>query len=385
MKFVLRPRYAIPMTVYEAARQRVEWLFDEFDGNVTVSNSGGKDSTVVLELAAEVARARGERLHVHWLDQECEFEATVAYQRYIYERPDIDFDWYQIPFKIDNSTRPDDPWLNVWGEGEEWVREKEPYTIHTNDFTDKKGRRIDTFYKLLAAISEKRGGAVLSGMRMEESPARYVTLTTNPVYKWVTWSTHKDRTDLRGKPYYLFHPIYDWGYQDVWKSIHDNNWKYNSYYDVQFQYGVPVKQMRVSNYHHEQALKALSWLQEVEPETWERATRRLQGINTQGHTGGSDTLIDTLPYMFADWHEYLHHLIQNLVPHEEHRRAYRSQEERLIKALPDQDPQWCAKQVCRSVLKSDYYGTFVGQVILSQKNTLGRRSYDAKIEKSRRA
>src|SRR5699024_4015987 len=170
-----RPLYVARTDVLTAARNRMRWIFDEFDGNVSVSNSGGKDSTVVLELAAEVTRENGVKLKVVWLDQEAKFGSTVDYQRYImYERDDIDFHWYQIPFKLFNGTSHDANWLNVWGEGEEWVRPKEPNSIHENTFLDRNGQPIDRFKPLLGAMNKEMGGAILTGMRAEESPGRRI-------------------------------------------------------------------------------------------------------------------------------------------------------------------------------------------------------------------
>lgn len=360
-----RPRYQIDLDVYEAALQRVRWLFDEFDNKVSVSNSGGKDSTVVLELAAKVNAERGlPPLRVMWLDQECEFDATVRYQRYIAQREDIDFHWYQIPFRLYNATNHDDPWLNVWGEGEEWVREKEPYSIHENPFTKRDGTPVDRFKEVLAEINiHSGGGAILTGMRSEESPARRLTMTTKPMYKWVTWCSegHKRKGF---EPYYMFHPIYDWMTRDVWKAIHDNDWVYNDHYDTMFRYGVPTKNMRVSNYHHETALSSLLYLQEAEPETWEKATSRLAGVNTFGQLK-NDVYVKDLPYMFKDWEEYLHHLIDNLVPSEEYRETFRKQYTRMLNALPDFDKDRVAQVVTSSVLSNDLYGTKIDMFLVT--------------------
>lgn len=393
-----RPQVVLTdLNVYDAALQRIRWVFEEFDGHVLVGNSGGKDSTVVLELAAQVAKERGELpLVVYWLDQEAEFEATVEYQRYLmYERQDIAFHWFQIPFRLFNSTNLQDPWLRVWDPAtpDDWLRPKEPTSIHENETgQDRFGRTMD-------AILTRywNGWAVLTGVRAEESPARNMASRAHPVYKWVTWAVRaqgkvpkKRNPNING---YRFQPIYDWSYRDVWKAIDMNGWRYNSHYDHLYQYGVPVRNMRVSNYHHETALKSLHFLQEVEPDTWERATARLQGINAYGHLR-SDQYPRSLPYMFSSWEEYMHHLIDNLAPPCD-QPTYRKQYADLRKGTEalGYDLTLPANQVLldqitgvvgRSVIGGDLYGTKVKNWLIElPKNQMRLAQRDSGIARAR--
>ena len=63
--------------VFDAALDRMRFIFDEFE-NVVVSVSGGKDSTVVYELAKIVAEEKNRfPLNVLWIDQEAEWTQTV--------------------------------------------------------------------------------------------------------------------------------------------------------------------------------------------------------------------------------------------------------------------------------------------------------------------
>lgn len=350
-----RPKYVdTELNVYDAALGRIRWLFEEFDGKVSVSCSGGKDSTVVVELAAMVAKERGDLpLDVWWLDQETEFQATVDYMRYLmYERDDINLRWYQIPWRLENATDLKGQWLNVWGEGEEWMRPKEPNSIHENTFGE------DTWYELLNQINCKTcHPCILDGMRIEESPSRRLSSTSRPMYKWVTWSvTAKDRQDKNAPVKYRFHPIYDWSFRDVWKAIYMNDWKYNRHYDQLFQRGVPVKSMRVSNFHHDQALDSLKWLQELEPETWERATKRLQGISSFGHLQ-DDQYLKELPYMFNDWPEYMHHLIDTLIPDPDDRPIFRNRFEKFKRKYGKYvSIDSIAVEIINEVVSGDYYG-----------------------------
>lgn len=363
---VHRPKVLLPGTVLDAARKRIAWIFDEFDNDVTVASSGGKDSAVTFELAYEQSQARGTTLRVMWLDQECEYAATRNYQRSIADRPGVDFQWWQVPFKLFNATNHNDEWLRCWDPDPdiEWTREKEVDSIHDHDFHRPDGSKVDRFSELLRRIHMHNGGAVLTGMRSEESPMRRLAMTTRPCHKWATWSN-------AGKPddgFTFFYPVYDWSYRDVWKAIEDHGWSYNTYYDQQARWGLPAKDMRVSNYHHETALQALTYLQEAEPETWERATRRLAGLNAYSKLGASDQVPKEVPYMFSGWEEYMRHLIQNLYDSDEHRETFTKLFEDTVRRVHDAPREEVARMIASCVIGNDLYGTRVQMWTLTHNN-----------------
>ena len=120
--------------VLDAALNRIRRLYDEFE-EVIVSFSGGKDSTVTLELAAIVAKEKNRLpLHVVFIDQEAEWEGTIDYVKEVMNRDYIKPMWFQMPMVITNNASIDERYCYCWQEGkeEEWIHEKNPLSIKEN-------------------------------------------------------------------------------------------------------------------------------------------------------------------------------------------------------------------------------------------------------------
>lgn len=295
--------------VYDEALRRIRWLYDNLD-KVIVSFSGGKDSTIVLNLALKVAEEKGKLpLEVVFLDQEAEWQAVIDYMRRVKADPRIDLRWLQVPFRLSNNADLSDSWLYCWEKDKpsQWMREKEPDSIHENVYG------ADRFYDMFPAYCKKHypseSVGMLIGMRGEESPSRLLGLTAYETFKGETWG----KVMSKRMQHFTFAPLYDWTWSDVWVAIHRNKWDYCEIYDYQFRYGIPVSQMRVSSLTHETALKNLFYMPEVERETWVRMTKRLEGVNTAIQLKEDFLKVEKLPFMFRDWKEYRDFLVQKLI------------------------------------------------------------------------
>ena len=288
----------------------MRYIFNEFE-NVVVGFSGGKDSTCTLHTALIVAEEMGRLpLKVCFVDQEAEWQAVIDYVRDVMNDPRVEPIWIQAPIKLFNATSPENPWLRCWDveEKDSWMREQEPDSIKVNKFGTERFK--DIFAGIIKYLFPKQRACYLSGVRTEESPARFIALTNSATYKHITYG----KILSRRWEHYTFYPLYDWSYTDVWKAIHDNSWQYCKVYDYYYQYGVPLRNMRVSNLHHETAVHALFFLQEIERETWGKLTNRLSGINTAGKMGEKDFFgPKNLPYMFESWKEYRDYLLIHLI------------------------------------------------------------------------
>lgn len=315
-------RVYLNQNVYDAALERINWIFDEFQ-NVIVNISGGKDSTVVRNLALKVAEERGRLpLKVFHIDLEDEWNVITQHLRDIYADRRIEPLWLQIPLKKNiNAAAAGNPNFYAWEPGVQWVREKETYAITENVYG------VERYEDVFVAFDRYHYHGVptarIAGVRAEESPARRMGLTSYETYKGVTWGNKHGGKDM----HFTFYPIYDWSYTDVWKAIHDNSWPYCPIYDWQYQHGVPIQNMRVSGVLHETAVRSLFYMQEIEPDTWNILTRRANGVNSAGQLQSGFKRPEKLPFMFKDWREYRDYLLENLITNEKERAVFRRMHE----------------------------------------------------------
>jgi len=304
--------------VYDEALDRIRDLFDDFE-NVVVGFSGGKDSTCTLNLALQVAEEKGRLpLQVLWIDQEAEWQGTLDYVTEVMEDPRVKPMWFQMPMVITNNASSYDRYSHCWEEGkdDEWIHAKHPLSIKENNYGTI--RFHDLFEKIFKYHFKDKRSCYLAGVRCEESPKRAVTLTEDRTYKHITWGKILNRE----LDHYTFYPLYDWSYSDVWKAIHDNNWSYNNIYNEMYRFGVKLSDMRISNVHHETAIQSLLLIQEIEPKTWEKVSKRIEGANTIKHLNKEAfTCPKELPPMFDSWKEYTLHLNKYIVQEEKNRKS----------------------------------------------------------------
>jgi len=297
--------------VFEATKERISFMFDNYD-NISVSISGGKDSTVLFHLINDEAIKRDRKFICYFLDQEAEYAGTVEWMEWAMNQPNVIPYWYQVPIYMTNAVSQEQLYLFAWGDGEEWVRDKHPLAIQRI-----KGNYPKRFYKFNywhESNLAKLPGTTISviGLRAQESPDRWFAVTGGEVDAGLYWL----RKNIRRTSIDLSFPLADWKHEDVWKYLIDNKKKYNKVYDLMYMHGYKLHQMRVSNLIHEKAFHSLGDLQELEPETYERLCRRLKGVHCAGIYANEPMVysIRKLPSAFKSWKDYRVHLLSNIHP-----------------------------------------------------------------------
>ncbi|HCM8928195.1 TPA: phosphoadenosine phosphosulfate reductase family protein, partial [Salmonella enterica subsp. enterica serovar Paratyphi B] len=122
----VQKRIKIPLgiDVLSATKLRIKKVFDVFD-RITLSFSGGKDSTVMFHLVADEARRRGRKFSVLFIDWEVQYHSTithVAEMRELYTDCTEDFYWICLPLTTVNGVSAIQPEWIAWERNADWIR-----------------------------------------------------------------------------------------------------------------------------------------------------------------------------------------------------------------------------------------------------------------------
>jgi predicted phosphoadenosine phosphosulfate sulfurtransferase len=265
--------------VLTMARGRFQDMYRRFDRCV-VSFSGGKDSTVVLNLALEAAAEAG-RLPVEafFWDEEAIHPETVEYVERVRQDPRVSLRWLCLPVKHRNGCSRRSPWWYPWApeDEEKWCR-----PLPACAETTLKGFTRQTIPESEALLFPRDGRsvAVLTGIRADESLRRMSTVLRRAEDNYLC---------LReGAVHWFVKPIYDWTSEDVWLAPYRLGWDYNRAYDKMQAIGLSRSRQRVAPPYGEEPMQNLEMYAVCWPALWERMVARVPGAATAARYARTD-------------------------------------------------------------------------------------------------
>ena len=308
--------------VYDATSKRLKYIFSKFN-HVVLAFSGGKDSGALLELAYQCYKTHQykPKVSVYHLDYEGGYTHTLEYvKRTMGKYPE--FDYYHICLPISAScgiSMYQSTWL-PWDpdKRKSWLNTppKNAITLENHEFDFfKVGMKDYEFQQKLSRWlhyqSNEKRTAVVVGIRAQESLNRYATVTrknTVTMFGSIQYSFRVYHNIFN------FYPLYDWKVEDIWTAYGKFGWDYNKLYDLYYQAGVSLGEMRVANPFHDCGVHALHLYQAIEPNTWGKMVGRVNGVNFASIYGNSKAVgyrNVSLP-KGQTWKKYVNFLLQTL-------------------------------------------------------------------------
>ncbi len=220
-------------TVLEASLDRFRYCLQ--NGHLCISFSGGKDSTLCVELAIMAAQSLGhtDPIDVVYRDEECVSPETTAFALRMAARPEVRFHWCIAHQPIINIFDRNCPYVWTYDpllDPEQWMQPMPDIAVEIPDMNIE---RLITHERL--GIPKDKILFSVVGIRTSESLRRKFAINSAKGYL-----TKNIGNIVKARC------VYDWEDDDVWKFTKDFQIDYNRDYDVMWRLGIPKKSLRIA-------------------------------------------------------------------------------------------------------------------------------------------
>lgn len=305
--------------VLSAARDRYKFIFNNFD-NVCFSFSGGKDSSLMIQIANIVAKKLNKVFDVMYIDLEAQYKHTI---KHVYELKELsqirDFYHIALPLYLRNAVSVLQPKWICWKpeDKELWVRDLPEDSINlTNNYLPFYDRVME-FEEFVPSFNkwyaDTKGGmcAVGVGIRADESLNRFRTIAipkNKVMFKNKPWTTQIYKNTFN------FYPLYDFKTQDVWGAVSLLDLKYNKTYELMYKNGLSIHEQRLCQPYGDDQRNGLDQFKALEADTWEKILNRVNGVNFGNIYCRSYALgnIKSFKPDFMSWEQYTVFLLESL-------------------------------------------------------------------------
>lgn len=310
--------------VLDAAFERLEIIFEEFD-NVYFSVSGGKDSSVMVQLANIVAEKMGKKFDVLFIDLEAQYARTIEHIEELKTLSQIrDFYHIALPMALRNAVSVLQPKWICWEEESKnlWVRDMPQDAIHIGNCPFnwfRKGEEFEEFIVQFADWYQKKYQGKVAcgiGIRTDESLNRFRTIAfqdrkvTLKDYNWTT----KLKVNDKHIEVYNFYPIYDWKVDDIWGAVSRLDLKFNYIYELMYKNGLSIYEQRLCQPYGDDQRNGLNQFKALEYDTWGKVLNRVNGVNF-GNIYCKTTALGNIKSSkpsFMSWQEYTVFLLESI-------------------------------------------------------------------------
>lgn len=318
------PKKYLEKNVLDAALERLEIIFNEFE-NVYFCVSGGKDSSVMVQLANMVAKKLDKKFDVLYIDFEAQYRKTIEH---IYDLKTLsqirDFYHIALPMALRNAVSVLQPKWICWEEKSKdiWVRDlpEDSINIHNCPFEwFREGEEFEEFILQFADWYQKKYNTKVAcgiGIRTDESINRFRTIafqerkTTYKDYRWTT----KVRIQEKHIDVYNFYPIYDWRVEDIWGAVSRLDLMFNEIYELMYKNGLSIYEQRLCQPYGDDQRNGLDQFRALEYDTWSKVVNRVNGVNF-GNIYCKTTALGNIKSSkpdFMTWQEYTVFLLESI-------------------------------------------------------------------------